>query len=159
MLSIDAPMKIAEEFVKRECMIDGAEPPAFCLHFYQGAWYEWAHIHFTKVEEAEIIRQLYNFLDDAFTMKSRVLVPFNPTPHKVNQVLHAMKHCVLLRTGKKPPFWIDRGNSVKAADLIACRNGLLNIRSGELLPHTPYLFNVNSLSFDYDPEARGRPNG
>ena len=70
-----------------------------------------------------------------------------------------MKHCVLLRTGKKPPFWIDRGNRVKAADLIACRNGLLNIRSGELLPHTPYLFNVNSLSFDYDPEARGRPNG
>ena len=64
-----------------------------------------------------------------------------------------MKHCVLLRTGKKPPFWIDRGNRVKAADLIACRNGLLNIRSGALLPHTPYLFNVNSLPFDYDPEA------
>ena len=42
---------------------------------------------------------------------------------------------------------------MKAADLIACRNGLLNIRSGALLPHTPYLFNVNSLPFDYDPEA------
>ena len=45
-LSVDAPMKIAEEFVKRECMIDGAEPPAFCLHYHQGAWYEWAHQSF-----------------------------------------------------------------------------------------------------------------
>ena len=152
-LSVDAPMKIAEEFVKRECMTDGAEPPAFCLHYHQGAWYEWVTSHFAKVEEAEIIRQIYNFLDDAFTMRSRVLVPFNPTPQKVNQVLHAMKHCVLLRIGKKPPFWIGRGNRVTAAVLIACRNGLLNIRSGELLPHTPYLFNVNSLPFDYDPEA------
>ena len=110
-LSIDAPMKIAEPFVKRECMIDGAEPPAFCLHFHQGTWYQWARTHFTKVEEAEIIRQIYNFLDDAFTMRSGVLVPFNPTPHKVNQVLHAMKHCVLLRTGEKPPFWITEATA------------------------------------------------
>ena len=39
------------------------------------------------------------------------------------------------------------------ADVIACRNGLLNLETFELLPHSPAFFNLNSLEFAFDPWA------
>src|SRR4029079_12881686 len=40
---------------------------------------------------------------------------------------------------------------------IACRNGLLDIATGELLPHTPMLFNTSCLPFDFDAAAPDYP--
>lgn len=151
-LSVNSPRESATKFLKRVCMIEGAKPPAFCLHFFRGVYYEWAGSQFREVEEAYVAHKLYNFLDDALTVKGHQYVAFNPTTAKVNQILHALKHGVLLPKHEDPPFWIGR-KFEHDDDLIACRNGLLDIVTGKLQKHTPYYFNMNSLTFNYDPNA------
>ncbi|WVX87957.1 DNA primase/helicase [Arthrobacter phage Snek] len=38
-------------------------------------------------------------------------------------------------------------------DLLACRNGVVNLRTGELLPHDPALLLTRRVNLDYDPDA------
>jgi putative DNA primase/helicase len=64
---------------------------------------------------------------------------------------------VYLEANLEVPFLVP-GQTELPADLdlrkfIACRNGLLNIDTRELLRHTPAVFNVNALDYDYDPDA------
>jgi putative DNA primase/helicase len=39
-------------------------------------------------------------------------------------------------------------------DLLACRNGVVDLRTGELRPHDPALLLTRRVDFDYDPNAR-----
>jgi putative DNA primase/helicase len=57
---------------------------------------------------------------------------------------------------RQTPFWTDQ-RADDPADLIACRNGLFNIKTRVLEPHSPLLFNLNALTFDYDPDAPTYP--
>src|SRR5262249_35844905 len=50
------------------------------------------------------------------------------------------------------PSWRGEG-AVDVKDLFACANGLLNLRTGALIPHTPEYFNLNWTDIHYDPEA------
>ena len=100
--------------------------------------------------------QLYGFLKNALTTHNGTLVPFRPTQGKVNAVLDALEAGVYQPEEKEPPFWIGAAveeGTVDPSTLIACRNGLLNIEIREPIPHSPLLLNVNSLPFDYDPDA------
>lgn len=38
-------------------------------------------------------------------------------------------------------------------DLLACRNGVVNLRTGDLLPHDPHLLLTRRVQYDYDPAA------
>jgi phage/plasmid-associated DNA primase len=64
---------------------------------------------------------------------------------------------VLSSREKNVPFWLEPLQHVSTDDLIACRNGVLNIEKRALLPHDPHLFNVNCLPFDYDAAAPTYP--
>ncbi|WGH21562.1 DNA primase/helicase [Arthrobacter phage Ascela] len=39
-------------------------------------------------------------------------------------------------------------------DLLACRNGVVDLRTGELRPHDPALLLTRRIDFDYDPDAK-----
>ncbi|UIW13520.1 DNA primase/helicase [Arthrobacter phage Lizalica] len=39
-------------------------------------------------------------------------------------------------------------------DLLACRNGVVDLRTGELRPHDPELLLTRRIDFDYNPDAR-----
>jgi P4 family phage/plasmid primase-like protien len=49
----------------------------------------------------------------------------------------------------KPDTWLDG----RPGHFIACKNGILNIVTGELVPHSPEWFSFTSLEFGYDAEA------
>src|SRR4029077_19956217 len=51
-----------------------------------------------------------------------------------------------------PPFWLPPREHYPDG-LIACQNGLLDINTHTLLPHSPLFFCVNSLPFDFNPKA------
>jgi putative DNA primase/helicase len=42
----------------------------------------------------------------------------------------------------------------KRPDLVACRNGVVNLRTGELGPHDPSLLLTRRIDLDYDPAAK-----
>jgi P4 family phage/plasmid primase-like protien len=73
--------------------------------------------------------------------------------NKVDQIIDALKAGVEENAKRDVPFWLDDDHHPDPANLIACRNGLLDITTRKLLAHTSLLFNTSSLPFDYDPDA------
>jgi putative DNA primase/helicase len=153
-LSPRTPLKSAREFVARQFKRDGRSE----LVHYRSDFYQWLGTHYEELEEDELRSKLYEFLDQALTRSKFGYEPFSPNSHKVNQVLDALAAGVQEKARPNAPFWI--GELEHADDptrLIACRNGLLNLETREQLPHTPHLFNLNCLPFDYDPNAPTYP--
>ena len=110
--------------------------------------------HYKEIDEVSHLRsRVYEFLDGAAVVSKNTVSPFNPDMTKVNKTIDALKAGVEEDAKTSAPFWLSIGDHPDPADLIACRNGLLNPTTRELLPHTPQLFNVNALPFDYDPAA------
>lgn len=149
-LSAATPVDSARQFLE-QCF---SKQDAITLHYHQGCFYAWLGTHYAEVDELEVRSDLYGFLDKALTLQTNGKpAPFNPAPHKVNQILDALKSGVLISRKHKPPCWLEPLEHMSAEGLIACRNGVLDIKTRQLLPHEPLFFNVNSLPFDYDPDA------
>lgn len=51
------------------------------------------------------------------------------------------------------PAWIDGATGPDPRNLIACRNGLYCLATGQLLPHSTSYLNFSAAPFDYDPHA------
>jgi putative DNA primase/helicase len=152
-LPMDDPLTCAEEFVKHAYRADGV----LCLQYYRGSFYCWTGTHYAEVEVKEVRSKLYEFLKGAIRINHGTFVPFRPTRTKVNTILDALEAGVYQTREKSVPFWIEPFQHASTLDLVARRNGLLNLGTRELLPHDPHLFNINSLSFDYDPAAPTYP--
>jgi putative DNA primase/helicase len=75
-----------------------------------------------------------------------------PNRHKVANVLEALAGIVLLPQHVDQPAWINGHNGHEGV-IVACRNGLLDVASGRLLPHTPCFFSQTAVPFDYEPDA------
>jgi putative DNA primase/helicase len=150
MLNPAAPLECAREF-KHAC-------GEVALVYHRGCFYRWLGIHYEECDDDLLRRKLYEFLDNCFTVQNGKIAPFNPTAHRVNQIIDALKADVGESSRQEMPFWLDNDPSrPQASDLIPCRNGLLDLSTRELLSHTPQFFNVNSMPFDYDPEAPSYP--
>jgi putative DNA primase/helicase len=68
-------------------------------------------------------------------------------------VVDGLRAAAYLSDGIAAPAWLDHVPYLEAADIIACKNGLLHIPSAEMLPHTPRFFTQNALDFAFDPSA------
>jgi len=146
------PMKSAREFVARE--------RSDLLH-YNGDWLAYEAAAYAELEDATVRRDLYHFLEQAKmppTEKQkeaglRVGDDFRPDTTSVNHVLDALRAVAHRpRDSFKPPCWLE-GDGPPARELVACRNGLLHLPTGDLLDHTPRFFTRNALTFDYDASA------
>jgi P4 family phage/plasmid primase-like protien len=87
-----------------------------------------------------------------------VKAPFQPHPGDVHAVVDMLAHGdkVHKEAGElKPPVWLDgRDDPHEGARLILpCRNGLFDLDSRKLLPHTPDFFCTYCLPIGYDPDA------
>jgi P4 family phage/plasmid primase-like protien len=73
---------------------------------------------------------------------------------KVSNLLDAAKGLVLREAMEfAPPCWLDGRNGPDPRQLLLVKNGMVNITTGELLPHNPELFTFNALDYDYDADA------
>jgi putative DNA primase/helicase len=163
MLNPAVPVDSAREFIKRGYTPDDEKPELYTLRHYRGRYYRWTGTHYEAVDDGRITRELYGFLQNAIVSKrvarSRyrefTFEPFNPTRPKVGLIEHALRPMVHLEPHVNQPFFImpDGEEPLPAPDIIACKNGLLDIARLKLKPHRPDFFNVNSLPFDYDPDA------
>jgi putative DNA primase/helicase len=78
------------------------------------------------------------------------IVAWAPNRRKVGDLLEALGAVCLLADDTDQPGWLDRR---AAGPAVATENGLLDIESRELMPHSPLYFNMTSVPFAYEPAA------
>ena len=148
-LPAGAPLPAAEEFVKA-CHTIG---DILLLRCYRGAFYRWIGTHYRELPLESIEQQLYKFLNKALARdKNGDVRPFNPTKQKIDQIVHALRRGTLIDQDRDVPLWLnDLDRSAK--NLVACRNGILNVETRELIDHDPAFFTTNAVPLDFDASA------
>ena len=76
--------------------------------------------------------------------------PWQPNRRKIGDLLEALGSITILPDDTDQPSWLDHR---KSGTIIAVGNGLLDLVSRDLYPHTPRFFNQTSVPFAYEPHA------
>jgi putative DNA primase/helicase len=126
---------------------------------HRGGWQLWRTTHWSEVDATAVRSRVYKALEGAYYISKSgdTLEPWDPTRRKIGDVLEAMAAIGHLSSETDTPAWIDRHIlKTPAAQVIAFRNGLLDVDTRDLYPHTAALFNVVSVPFFCQPDA-GEP--
>lgn len=144
-----APLDVAMCFARRECLTSNG----LTLHYWRGGWWAWSGTHWAEIMPDVVEDRLYAFTAQAVYEKSgkKDPMPWSPNRRRIGDVVAALRGVVRLDDEINAPCWLD---GPETAPLISCSNGLLDIGTRELRPHTPLYFNLHSVSFAYEPEAR-----
>jgi putative DNA primase/helicase len=141
------PMAVARVFVARR----HTEDDQLTLRYWRGAWWGWCRSHWRELEPREVRSELYAFAENG--LYRNTLGDFSawaPNRRKIGDLLEALGAICLLPDDVNQPAWLDNR---KAGAVVATRNGLLDIETRTLIPHTPQFFNTTSVPFAYDPDA------
>jgi putative DNA primase/helicase len=91
--------------------------------------------------------------DDDDNVQEQV-VPFNPKKNDVTEVYEALFNaCLKPLADFKPPCWLTNEYTLDPRNIIACRNGLLDVTTRELYSHTADFFTRSALPVEYNADA------
>ncbi len=152
----DIAQTIAKCFLDRYRTDDGQQT----LRSYHGNWTIWRNGIYDRIEQSDFRGTLYRFLENKSFVKPIKtgidVAKYKPTRSKVTDIIDALSgYCPVPGT---PPSWIDQKDRPDIQNLIAFKNGLLDINAFfkekiVLLEPTPDLFTYATLPYDYDPES------
>lgn len=153
----NAPLVTAKEFVGRSQTLHLLGSSHRTIHHQNAAFYVWHGSHYRELSPEENRAALYRFLHDAktFDPKTQQCVSFDPNKNRVGNVVEALAAETQLEAGVRAPAWLDGAppDPPDPAELVSCRNGILHVRTRNLLPHTPTFFSLNAVPFDYTEAA------
>jgi putative DNA primase/helicase len=148
--SPSAPLEVARCFIKAHCQHDN-KPNELTLRFWCGSYWSWVGTHWADAEPHDVRARLYEFTDSAAYINAEMeLVPWSPTRRKIDDLLDALKALILLPNSFEQPGWLD---GRKSGPIVAVANGLLDVETCKLHPHTPLYFGQVAVQFPYDPDA------
>lgn len=115
--------------------------------WWRGDFYLWDGTRYALWRDEAVDNWLYGRTADAFYEggEDKGPAPWRPTENKITGVAHALGRGVLYR-----PSEADVDDSPTQ---VACANGVYDVPTGELLPHTPERFNLQAVPFSYEPDA------
>jgi len=155
----DAPLDVARKFYAETYDHAGLRT----LVHYRGDWWVWTGQHWTELDHGALKSAVYQRLGAATYMKEirkgGVVVDeeetaWNPTRNKIANVMEALAAIAHLDTGTTTPAFISHHDDIgPAGQVIACQNGIVPLQTRQLHDHTPALFNLVSVTFDYDAQA------
>jgi putative DNA primase/helicase len=124
------------------------------LH-HLGLSYRWEGTCWGVIEPAHLRAAIYAYLRPAWRETAKGdLEEFGANRSIVADIVDALAARVQLDTRVAAPAWLDeKPADLDAGDILACRNVLLHLPTQTRLLHTPSLFTVNAVDYDYDPEA------
>ncbi|UTV81825.1 phage/plasmid primase, P4 family [Acidithiobacillus sp. YTS05] len=152
LLSPSTPLESARAFLEHE-------RPHLLL--YNDDWLDYSGAAYVELEDDTVRKYVYEFLERAKrppTEKQReagqlVGDDFRPNPAAVSGVIDGLRAIAHRpRDSFVPPCWLE-GEGPPAEEVMACRNGLLHLPTGELLEPSPRFFTRSALAFDYDAHA------
>jgi putative DNA primase/helicase len=142
-----APMHVARIFVREHCLCDGT----LTLRHWRGGWWVWRTSHWVEAESAAVRSLLYAFTEHAAYLGDKGDVhAWAPTRRKIADLAEALSAISFLVNEVDQPCWLD---GRRTGTIVAVDNGLLDLEDRQLLPHTPYFFNLTAVPFAYDPHA------
>jgi len=122
------------------------------LRHHEGDFYRYDGASWREVEPQSIRADAYRYLEDAVFIKETkngaTQAGWDPTRHKIDNVLDALKAAVLL-DGGSAPMWTDGRAEPPAHETISMRNGLLHVPTRTLRAHSPAFFTHHSLPFEF----------
>ncbi|MGP5117876.1 DNA primase family protein [Corynebacterium casei] len=127
------------------------------LVYWRGDFWLYTGTHFRLIkDDLEVKQKLWQRLNAAeFEGKEGELVPWSPTTAKIKGLMEPLQILSLLDADQQSPSWLldSEAHGLDAAHVVSAHNGLIDLQSRRLHPHTPGLFTTWSLPFDYDPHA------
>ena len=145
-----APVLVARHFVEAHCLHNG-KAGGLVLRYWCGSWWMWETTHWVEVQPHDVRSLLYKFTADAIYFDNKGNpTPWSPNRYKISDLLEALSSLVILSDDFEQPCWID---GRQTGPIVATSNGLLDVASLQLYPHTPLYFGQVSVPFPYDPGA------
>jgi putative DNA primase/helicase len=147
------PLVVARHLVDVDGLYD--EDGVLTARWWRGSFYLWTGTHWNEMANPAIRARIYHVLEHARYWKldkdgEPEPVPWAPTRRKVGDVLEALQAVVHLSERLDPPAWVEGAGD---RHLVALQNGLLHLPTRQLEEHSPRLFNLTALPYDYDPAA------
>ncbi len=155
------PMAVARQLLD-EYVLDNV----LTLRQWRGGWMRWRGSHWAEIEPTVVRADIYQRLEHAVYIVVVKGSPeerqWQPNRHKVTDALDALTAITHLPETVDTPSWLDNGpdsrrlgepNSRRVGELVSCANGLLHVRTRNLIEHSPSYFNRVTVPFDFDPNA------
>jgi len=158
-----APLDVAQLYLAERVKGDSV----FDLAFWQGDFWAACGAHYEARSIDGLKADLYPWLAGKHRKPSKDELMLaqatgvaagggfvKPNKTLVERVIDALKAAAFLRGVANAPAWIGGGaQQPDAAEIIACRNGLLHVPTRKLLPPTRRFFTLNALDFDFSAAA------
>jgi putative DNA primase/helicase len=148
------PLRVAEAFKRTHHEIDSHATLVRWAHM----WWQYDGVRFIEIDDEALVRNVYKFLDvvevekrDEKGVVSRERITARQkTAGEVQKALLG----VMPMLGPNMPQWTKRFSDDPSPEvLVPCANGLLNMKTLELVKPTPRLFATNALGCAWDPKA------
>lgn len=119
-----------------------------------GMFYAFNGTCWPVLEEDELRHQVYLDFENACYFRSEDKpTPFAPNKSKVENIIAALRAITFTKSNTTVPKWLDGRDAPPANEIVVCQNGLVNVTTQELMPHTPQFFQHHAVQFDFTPDA------
>jgi putative DNA primase/helicase len=113
-----------------------------------GQFWLWEGGTYQRLGDGAITKLVSDFLDGSRTDEGAM---FHPKRRDVEEVPAALRIEAHLDDWFVAPCWLPSGEA--ATDWIVCRNGIVNVRTGEVRAHSHKLWAHGTLAWDWLPDA------
>lgn len=125
------------------------------LVYWRGDWWQWNRTSWRLLDdELDVKEPLWHRLEDVtYLDKEGDQKAWAPTTAKVHNLMEPLAIRSRIPGALDAPAWLDDTGDQPAGTVIGMKNGLLDLDTKQLSPHTPLFFNTWALDFDYNPNA------
>lgn len=118
---------------------------------YRDELLQWLDGRYTPIEIHELNKMLYKWLEHAkYITSGDETRPFAPSEHKLRMIVSALRARVHLPADTVAPTWLtDEHAGEDVRDFIVFKNGILHVPTEVLHEHTPALFTLTALPYEY----------
>lgn len=156
-LEDDVAHTIAKTWLDRERSQD--ELPT--IRCYKSQWIQYKDGHYSDCDREGFRGSVYHFLEGKLFPKTNTkgeisLSPYKPTRAKVSDIIDALSDWCTIESD--PPIWLRDLGFPDPANLVAFRNGLLDVNEYvqgriKFYDPTPALFSFNILPYNFDEDV------
>jgi putative DNA primase/helicase len=123
------------------------------LRHWRGTFHRWTGRAYREWPDHDVRASVMRYIQSRRDLQGRC------TRHFVSNVIGNLEGICGLDSGTTPPTWVCDGVPCDATRCVILDNGILDVDAlmagadEVLLPHSPSLFALNALPFEFDPDA------